>query len=241
MATWIGALALLVIAVLPRQEPDELSAVLPVVSVVNLSAVVVMAGTGTYSAWHGIGAWDAVFTTTYGRLVALKVLLFLGIVAVANLARRTVRKRWVNGTELVRRSVLVELVLALCVFAATAVLVSEPRGREALASAHAKARSGSAELGNGRSVTVTVDPGVHGTVTASVELSEGPTPLSVTGTASLESKQLGPIPLGLTANGTNIYGASGIALPSAGRWDFQLVVTTSKFDATTVDVTVRLY
>jgi copper transport protein len=169
------------------------------------------------------------------------VVLLLGIVAVANLARRTVQRRWAKGTEPVRRSVIVELGLALCVFAATAVLVSEPRGREALAAAHAKARSGSAQLGNGRSVTVTVDPGVHGTVTTTVELSDGPKPVSVTGAASLSSKQLGPIPLGLTANGTNIYGASGVTLPSAGRWDFQLVVTTSTFDATTVDVFVRLY
>jgi copper transport protein len=241
MATWIGGLALVIGAVLPRDEPDELASVLPVVSTVALSSVVVIAATGTYSAWHGVGTWGALFTTRYGQLVVVKVALFLGVVAVANFARRAVQARWRTGTELIRRSVVVEFSVALLVFAATAVLVSEPRGREALAIAHQRPRSGSAQLGDGRSVGVTVDPGTHGTVTVSVQLSDGPKPQQVSGTASLPSRQLGPIPLGLTANGTNIYGVSGLSLPAAGTWDFQLVVTMSQFAATTVDVTVHLY
>ncbi|MDT4937718.1 MAG: copper transport protein [Pseudonocardiales bacterium] len=241
MSTWIGGLAMLLLAVLPRGEPDELAAVLPVVSRVALASVVVLAVTGTYSAWHGVGTWGALFSTTYGELVVVKVGLFVCIVAVADFGRRTVQRRWANGTERIRRAVAVELVLALAVFAATAVLVSEPRGREALAVSHEHPRAASSPLGNGRSVTVTVDPGTHGTVTVSVELEDGPKVQRITGTAYLPSKQLGPIPIGLTANGTNIYGASGIELPSAGSWDFRLVVTTSEFDATTVDVIVRLY
>jgi copper transport protein len=241
MSVWLGGIAMLVLAVLPRQEPDELVAVLPPVSAVSLTAVGTLAVTGTYSAWRGVGTWSALFTTTYGWLVVAKASLLLCIVAVANFARRAVQQRWSAGTERIRRGVLVEVSLAIGVLVATSVLVAEPRGREALAIAHQKPRSGSASLGDGRAVSVTVDPGVHGVVTATVELSGGPKPQSVTGTASLPKRQLGPIPLSLTANGTNIYGASGIDLPSAGRWDFHLVVTTSEFNATTVDVIVGLY
>jgi copper transport protein len=240
MSVWLGGIVMLVLAVLPRQEPDELGAVLPRVSAVNLIAVAVLAATGTYSAWRGVGTWSALFTTTYGVLVVVKASLLLLVVAVANFARRSVQQRWSGGTERIRRGVLVEIALAVGVLVAASVLVAEPRGKEALAIVHQKPQSGYATLGDGRAVSVTVDPGTHGDVTATVELS-GPKPQSVTGTASLPSKQLGPIPLGLTANGTNIYGASGVNLPSAGRWDFHLVVTTSQFSATTVDVIVRLY
>jgi copper transport protein len=231
----------LLAAVLPRGDEREVESALPTVSRVSLAAVSVIGITGVYAAWRGIGALDAVFTTTYGLLVVVKVLLFVALLAVAYVSRRVVLDRRTSARRAIRQSVAVEIVLALVVFGATGVLVSEPRGKEALAADHQRPTSASAALGGGRSVTVTVDPGTHGTVTVSVQLSDGPKPQQVSGTASLPSRQLGPIPLGLTANGTNIYGASGIQLPSAGTWVIELVVTTSEFAATTVDVRVHLY
>jgi copper transport protein len=262
MAAWIGALVMLVGAVLPAGDPDEAAEVLPIVSRVALGAVLTIAATGTYAAWRGIGTWSAVFGTTYGLLVVTKVLLLLALVALGYVSRQVVQGRWSKvpvayamsdtdvevepvprrvNAERIRRSVLVEIVLAFTVFAVAGVLVSEPRGKEALAIEHQKPVTNSAALGGGRSVTVTVDPGTHGTVAISVELSAGSRPQRLTGTASLPSKQLGPIPLGLTANGTNIYGASGVQLPASGKWVIALVVTTAEFSATTVDVTVHLY
>jgi copper transport protein len=96
-------------------------------------------------------------------------------------------------------------------------------------------------LGAGRSVTVDVDPDVHGTVTVGVSLSKGAAPESISGTAFLASKDIGPIPLGLSKQDGGVYGASGLALPAAGRWTFHLIVTMSEFDATDVDVTIHLY
>ena len=238
MAVWIGGLVMLVVAVLPASDEDEAAAVLPLVSRVALCAVVAVAATGTYAAWRGVGSPAAIFGTTYGVIIVVKVLLFATLLVLGYVSRAIVRSR---SALRVRQSVVVEIVLAAVVLSATGVLVSEPRGREALAAQHQRATSASAALGAGRSVTVTVDPGTHGTVSVSAELSGGPAPQRVTGTASLPSKQLGPIPLGLTANGTNIFGASGVQLPSAGTWTFELVVTTSEFAATTVDVKLHLY
>jgi copper transport protein len=266
MAAWMGGLAMLLVAVLPRRDPDELAAVLPAVSRVSFTAVVLMAATGTYAAWRGVGTWGAVFSTTYGLIVAFKVLLFLVIVAVATVSRRVVQQRWapmrvayaMSDTEVsapvdapdvpvevstgrIRKAVLAEVLVAFVVLGATSMLVAQPRGKEALAVDHQRPVSASSSLGSGRTATVTIDPGTHGTITADVEIHGGAQPTSVTGTATLPSKQLGPIPLGLRPTGTDQYGASGVQLPSAGDWVIELVVSTSEFDATTTDIHLHLY
>ncbi len=76
MAVWVGGLVYLLVAVLPRREPVELRRVLPVVSRVAFCAIAVLAVTGTYQAWLGIGAVDAITTTRYGQYVLIKVALF---------------------------------------------------------------------------------------------------------------------------------------------------------------------
>jgi len=229
-------------ALLPHGDADEARSVLPVFSRVAFIAVTTLAVTGTYAAWRGVGEWHALFTTTYGWLVVLKVLLFLGIVLLGNIGRLFIRHRDpAAGTERLRRSVLVEVVLAVGVLVATSVLVAEPRGKEAVAIAEARPRSASVSLGNGRVATVTFDPGKHGNIRTTVELNAGPQPEEVTATAALPAKQIGPIPLELTASGRNLYGSSGVLLPVAGTWVVQLVVTTSQFTATTATVRIHLY
>jgi copper transport protein len=250
MAVWVGGLALLVAAVLPRREPAELRAVLPAFSRVAFVAVTAIAVTGAYAAWRGIGAWRAILGTDYGLLVCAKVLLFCGLVALGQLSRRAIQRRagLTDGGDVdavtherMRRSVLVEIALAVLVLVATAVLVDQPRGTEALAASDREPVSASAQLGGGRSVTVTADPGVHGPVSLSVELTPGAKPRQITATALQPAKQLGPIPIPLSPNGTNLYGASNVNLPVKGTWVITLVVTTSAFDAVTTDVKISLH
>ena len=248
MAVWLGGLAYLAYCVFPRRDPDELRVVLPVFSRVAFVAVALIAASGTYLALRGVQTVDALFATTYGWLVVIKVALLLGIVALGNAARTAINRRGPGGrrdpagsAERVRRSVLVEIVLAVGILAATSLLVAQPRGSEALAVVRAHPRSGTVELGGGRTVTVTLDPGKHGDVSATVQVSDGPQPVQVTATAILPSKDLGPIPLDLRPNGRDVYGASGVLLPSAGNWRIDLVVTTTTFSATTASVTIHLY
>ena len=268
MATWVGGLVMIVGALLPRGEPDELHRALPVFSVAAFTSVIVMAVTGTYAAWRGIGSLRAIFGTEYGLLVDAKILGFLGLLALGNLSRVTIQRRLrrpavayamtaetlnvapeqpamsPNETERMRRSVWVEVVIAMLVLTASAVLVSQPRGREAIAAQDRQAVSGTASLGGGRSVSVRVDPGVHGAVGVEIALDSStpfPKGTTVTATASEPAAQLGPIPLPLTAAGDGVYEASDVTLPVQGTWVFALVVTTSTFDATTADVTVGLH
>ncbi|MBE7190207.1 copper resistance CopC/CopD family protein, partial [Jatrophihabitans endophyticus] len=90
MGAWLGGLIMLLSAVLPRREPDELHAVLPVFSRVAFTSVVALAVTGTYAAWRGVGTVHALFSTSYGLLVSGKVVLFLALVALGNLSRGVV-------------------------------------------------------------------------------------------------------------------------------------------------------
>jgi copper transport protein len=273
MAAWLGGLVVLVAAVLPRREPAELRAVLPVFSKVAFGSVVVLAVTGSYAAWRGVGTVHAIFTTSYGLLVVVKIALFLGLLALGNISRGAVQRRFARvpvayamtdvaldehnaaehgeqppeggvldpiEAERLRRSVLVEIVLAICVLVATAVLVAEPRGKEAIATRELRPASASADIGGGRRATVTITPSKHGTVAAELVLSPGAVPKQLTASAALPAKQLGPIPVALTANGANDYAASGINLPVAGDWVISLVVTRSEFDATTASVKIHL-
>ena len=241
MTAWLGGLLMLLLAVLPRHEPEELQAVLPVFSRVAFVAIGALAITGTYAAWRGIGAWAAIFGTTYGLLVMAKVLLFVGLLAVGNMSRRLVQRRATRegATIRLRRAVFVEAVIGLSVLAFTSVLVAEPRGAEALAADYRKPHSATASLGGGKSVTVTVEPGVHGLITATVELSSPAQ--SIEATATQNAKRIGPIPLKLVANGKLLYSAGGVNLPVAGAWEFDLVVTESEFNAITADVVINLH
>jgi copper transport protein len=265
MAAWVGGLVMVLVAVLPRREPEELRTVLPVFSRVAFISVITLAVSGTYAAWRGIGSLGAIFGTDYGLLVSAKVLLFVGILVVGDQSRRVIQRRLVRRMPLayamtdavleddtepalddvqherMRRSVLVEVIAAALVLVATAVLVDQPRGREAIAADNRRPVAATADLGHGRTVTVTVEPGVHGAVTTAVALSPGAEPKSVTATALQPARDIGPIPVPLSANGTNLYGSSSVNLPVSGTWVITLVVTSSQFDAVTADVKIHLH
>ena len=197
------------------------------------------------------------------RLVLVKIGLFVCILALANLSRVFVQRRYVRtvayamtdapadviappvdvvappATRL-RRSVFAELAIGVVVLAVTSVLVAEPPGKVALAANRANPRSAHVALGGGRAATVTLDPGRHGPVTVTVRLSPGAKPQELTATAALPDKQLGPIPIPLRAGGGE-YSESGVVLPSAGTWTITLTVRTSEFDSVVADTKIRLY
>ncbi len=265
MAIWVGGLVLLVGALLARRDAAEAAAVIPVFSRAAFAAIGVLAVTGTYAAWRGVGSWRALFSTEYGLLVAVKLALFAGILALGNMSRRIVQRRFgterpkrpgrpavayamtdsdssdqTADTERLRRSVLVEIVVAAVVLVATSVLVGQPRGAEALAAQDRAPVSASAALGDGGRVQVTLAPGRHGIVDVAISLSGGAVAKSLTATATQPDQQLGPIPLHLRADGTHAYDASGVTLPVPGTWIIAVVVTRSQFDAISAQVTLHL-
>jgi copper transport protein len=273
MAGWLGGLMMLVAVILPNGDADELRTVLPVFSRVAFGCVALLAVTGTYQAWLGVGSWSALTGTRYGQLVLVKIIVFAVLLALGNLSRVAVQRRWVRpvayamaetetGTETetapaaeqagsdestgapeVRRlrwTVAAEVLLALAVLAVTAVLVAEPPGRSVAEAAGPPTASAVASLGGGRTTTVAVTPGRHGPVTVSVTVSSGPAIQQVTCSAELSAQQLGPIAVPVVRQPDGRYQASGVLLPSAGRWQFTITVKTSEFDNVFTDVTIPL-
>ncbi len=255
MIVWLGGLAVLLVAALTRShrsaadgdadraDTDELSAGLPVFSRIALACVVTLAVTGTIQAWREIGSVAAITSTRYGQLVLLKVVLFCGLVGLGYLARRALKRAAGGGSALVRlrRTLLTEVTVGASVLAATGVLIAQPPGGVALAADHAKPRSTTVAVTASSNAVVEVDPGVHGDVQLTIQLTGGLKATSVSATATLPAKQLGPIPVKLQAVGPGSYSGSGVLLPAAGSWQINVTVQTSQFDASTAVATLRVY
>ena len=90
---WFGGLVVLVVAVLRPDDPSELEPAVTRFSTVALGAVVVLTSTGIYQGWRQVGSFGALKSTTYGRLLLVKVALVAVVVLVAALTRDIVRQR----------------------------------------------------------------------------------------------------------------------------------------------------
>ncbi|MGW1063692.1 copper resistance CopC/CopD family protein [Streptomyces aureus] len=87
MAVWLGGLAALLTALRRPAEPVP-PAVVARFSRLALASVAVLTVTGVYQSWRGLGSWTALTTTSYGRLLAVKVVLVALLLAAAAFSRR---------------------------------------------------------------------------------------------------------------------------------------------------------
>jgi copper transport protein len=94
MACWLGGLVVLVAALMPSADADELRAVLPRYSALALGAVVTLVVTGGYQAWRQVGSIDALKSTDYGRLLIVKVIVFAVLIVAAAFSREVVNRRF---------------------------------------------------------------------------------------------------------------------------------------------------
>lgn len=248
MAGWLGGAVLLAVAIVPDSCGGELSAAVRGFSRIAPWLIGVLLATGTYQAWRETRGWHALFDTTYGVLVILKAVVLIVVVVVASWSQRAVQLLWgarsagsdgAVTTSLLRRLVTAEVVVAAVALGAAAVLVAEPPGQTVAAAAEAaKPVDGSASIGHRATVTVHVAPRRHGAVEVLVDVT-GAQPAKLTVTAAQAALHLGPIAVPLTGSG-GAYSASGVLLPAAGQWQFQVLAGWSQFDAITTVVTVRL-
>ncbi len=108
VAIWTGGLATLVTIVLRRPDSSgatrraerrryqaataEAARAVSRFSPIALGCVGAIVATGTYQAWRGVGTWGALFETTYGRLLLVKIVAICALVALGNLARQRVQR-----------------------------------------------------------------------------------------------------------------------------------------------------
>ncbi|MEW2563650.1 copper resistance CopC/CopD family protein [Streptomyces griseorubiginosus] len=137
-ALWIGGLAMLALAVLPRRRPGELAEVVPGYARFAALSVTGIVGAGLVLAWQVVGSYDALLHTSYGHLLLVKTAVLGGVLVAAYASRQWVRTRLdlavlLRGDAATVRSfgysVAAETGLVLVVLAVTSLLVTADPGR----------------------------------------------------------------------------------------------------------------
>ncbi|MFB7913747.1 copper resistance protein CopC [Streptomyces sp. NPDC056061] len=177
--------------------------------------------------------------------------------AVATAERKRIRDADPDRSGL-RRSVLAEVGVAVVLLAVTTVLTSTEPGRTEEAARSSTA--GAAPVAAGPvGLTLPFDTGgENGRGTVRMELDPGRTGVNelhiwvdgADGKAmdvpelkvalTLESKDIGPLPVPPTRLAEGHWTASGVQIPMAGDWKVAVTVRTSDIDQTTIDKNVKI-
>lgn len=138
ISAWFGGLAVLLLGVLPRRQPEELATVTPRYSRLAMVSVIVIVLAGTTLALQLITSPSVLVSTGYGRLLLIKLAVFAVILGVAQLSKRWVKRRLdfavvLRGDKAAVRpfvySVAAETVLVIAVLVAASLLVTANPGR----------------------------------------------------------------------------------------------------------------
>jgi len=260
VSVWLGGLAVLLGAVLwPTSEVADSSAesVVARFSDVAFGAVIVIVASGVVQAWRQLGSWAALVDTSYGRLLLVKVGFVVLMLAAAAASRSWVRQRARARTAslalspgpgatavspsgraplaALRRSVAIEVGLAVAVLATTAALVNAVPGASAVDEGAATGGTFSSLVhGSLTAIEVTVDPAAVGAadidVTVTDHVGEPLEPEEVTASLTLPERDIGPLDLPLQAVGPGRYVAEATQIPFSGTWELEVVARTTDID-----------
>ncbi|HEV3364921.1 MAG TPA: CopD family protein, partial [Acidimicrobiia bacterium] len=256
VSVWLGGLALLATAVLPRRVADELAEVVPRFSRAAFAAVIAILVTGVFQSWRQVRSTAALTETTYGRLLIIKVVLFVLIVALGGLSRRFVQARYkVPAARLsfgpgaatadpdsevvagLRRTVGAETAIAVVVLAVTSLLVNAQPARSALAQPYSASMRNDMVL-----VDVTVDPAKAGPAdfhlyTLSPQGGQQEVQ-ELTATLTLPSQDVGPLKVPVQRAGPGHFSAYDFTIPLRGDWKLEVKALLSDIDEATVSTTI---
>jgi copper transport protein len=256
VSAWLGGLALLTAAVLPRGVAGELAEIVPRFSRAAFLAVIMILVTGSFQGWRQVRTTSALTETTYGRLLIVKVVLFGVIVGLGALSRRFVHARYQvpaarlsfgPGTatadpdsEIVaglRRTVGAETAIAVVVLAVTSLLVNAQPARSAVATPFSTEMRSDMVL-----VTVTVDPAKAGPAdfhiyTLSPQGGQQDVQ-ELQATLTLPSQDVGPLAVPVTRAGPGHFSAYNFSIPLRGEWKLEVKALLSEIDEATVSTTI---
>jgi copper transport protein len=271
MAVWLGGLVGLFVAVVrPGVPAGELAVALPRFSRAAFLAMTALVLTGVVQSVREVATPEALLTSGYGQLLTAKIVLVVVILGAAGVSRVWVQQRFgvagrrparrvtahafsatAEAVEEVgptpglltsfRRSVVVELVLAVAVLGVTSVLVgSAPAAASAAQPVDAILQLHTSS-GTSGSVEVAVAPARPGANDLHLYLTDAsgqPTqPAEITVTVAEPSQSIGPLPVKLLAAGPGHYVSDGFTLPGAGTWTLVVTDRVDEFTAATASTT----
>jgi copper transport protein len=260
VAVWLGGLVVLAACVLPGPDPGAARDVAARFSGVAFGAVIGIVATGMFQSWRQVRSIGGFTSTTFGRILLVKVLAVGLLVGFAALSRQAIRARQRAATTVpalavpggpgampagalvdtrrLRRSVLAEVAVAPLVLALTASLVNAVPSREV----QARAREGSSGPFTATpdapemQIELTVDPARAGANKIHVYLyppGGGGEVLPVPefeGSLSLPTGGVGPLPVEFQPVFPGHFTAEGVEIPVAGTWRLDVIARPSDFE-----------
>ena len=248
-STWVGGLAFTILGLLLAGEdrwPLASRAVprfslLAVVSVATLIVAGSLRGYQEVKAFHGL--WD----TTYGRLLLVKIALVLPLLALGAYNNRyavpRLKKQIASVVEQRRflRAAGMELAIMAIIVGVTAVLVTEPPAKASVTAA--KYATDTVPIGP-LEVNYLIDPAKTGpNVIHLYFFKTTGQPANVDDaklSATLPSKNLGPLRIPLTRIVPSHYTTSAGVFPEAGDWQVTFEIRKGQFQSFTQTVTVPI-
>lgn len=246
---WVGGLAFLAL-VLVEAGGDRWSLAaeaVPRFSTLAVASVIALVATGLVSGFLEVRSWQALWETTYGRLLLVKVGLLLALVALGAFNNRVSVPLLRSGAadpparRRFAQAVSAELALMLVVVGVTAALVAEPpaKAQAALAAGPVSREGGIGPY----AYSVTVDPARVGSNVLHVYLlgpSGRPAVVDeIALSATLPEVDLGPLDLDLSPAGPGHATGAG-ELPLPGDWLLQLDVRKGEFDEWSADINLPI-
>lgn len=233
-AVWFGGLLGLWI-VLRDAEPVAAATVVARFSAAAAALVLALSLAGVLLGWRIVGSWDALFGTTYGGALLVKVGLAAAVVAVAGYNRYRLLPRMSRAPSwaALRRTVGIEAGGLVVILALTGFLVEQnPRVETTTEAPGAVAADG--DLGTDGRVELSIAPGVRGENTLELHLTDpAGAPLiphhPPTVRLTHPDAELGPFEHAVAETGPGSYETT-VDLPLTGAWVAEVVVRTSEFD-----------
>ncbi len=244
VTVWLGGLAALAGVVLPAARagvsPGPTAAGLRRWSITAYTCVAGLVLSGEYQAARQLAPVQALWSTSYGIVLLVKLGLVAVIVAVAAVAQRRVaalpadpdRAASADVVAAVRRSVRVECAVAVAVLAVTAVLVSQPPGN----TTYGPPVTVVAPLGPD-TVRIHVDTTLRGRQELALDVVDGagrPVPVRSLD-ATLSSATVAALALKVrpaTAGGPSAgWRSAPVVVPGPGVWTVHLDVSVDQADA----------
>jgi copper transport protein len=226
VSAWMGGLVTLVL--LGRKWQSESSLVISWFSFTATISMPIMVATGVAQAWRMMEGFQNIFSTTYGVVLSVKVLLVIVAIAAGTRARQVFKSKKVDQQDLreikFSRTVLAESMIGIAVLAVTAVLVSVPP----LSVSGAAAFETSIVQAN-VIADLRVTPARVGEVEVHFLLSPPGGSLQsitqATARISLVAEEIPAIPIDLQLVGTNHFQAA-LLVPRSGDWLLEIFVNS---------------
>ena len=226
VSAWMGGLVTLVL--LGREWQGKSPRVISWFSFTATISMPIMVATGVAQAWRMMEGFQNIFSTTYGIVLSVKVLLVVVAIAAGTRARQLFKSKKVEQQDLKEikfsKTIVVESMIGIVVLAVTAVLVSVPP----LSVSGAAAFETSVVQAN-VIADIRVTPARVGEVEVHVVLSPPGGALQsieeATARISLVAEEIPAIPIDVQLVGTNHFQAA-LLVPRAGDWLLEIFVNS---------------